>query len=66
MSVDQLSDYLGLKKNTIYQYVFKNKIPYKKIPGSSKLIFSRSEVDAWIEGGDFKNGDIERTSAEIW
>jgi len=46
LTVDELSAYLGLKPNTIYQYVHENRIPYHKIPGSSKLLFARKEVDA--------------------
>lgn len=52
LNVDELSKYLGLKASTIYQYVNQNRIPYKKIPGSSKLLFSRSKIDQWIENGN--------------
>ncbi len=48
LSVDELANYLGLKPSTIYQYVNQDRIPYRKIPGSSKLIFRRSEIDSWI------------------
>lgn len=51
MGIDEVSDYIGLKTSTIYQYVNQNKIPFRKIPGSSKLIFSRESIDEWIEKG---------------
>ncbi|NIR49635.1 helix-turn-helix domain-containing protein [candidate division KSB1 bacterium] len=49
LSVEDVADYLNLKVNTIYRYVTEHRIPYKKIPGSSKLIFSRREIDTWLE-----------------
>jgi hypothetical protein len=35
------------KRNTIYDYVAKDKIPYKKV--SRKLIFSKSKLISWIK-----------------
>jgi excisionase family DNA binding protein len=69
MSIEDLSDYLGLKINTIYQYVSQKKIPCKRIPGSSRLIFSRNEIDLWIEkGNETHHGDDEssNTANMIW
>jgi predicted DNA-binding transcriptional regulator AlpA len=40
------------KRNTIYDYVGKNKIPHQKI--SRKLIFSKSELIAWIKASRVK------------
>ena len=40
------------KRNTIYDYVGKNKIPHQKI--SRKLIFSKSELIAWIKESKVK------------
>ena len=68
MDIEDLSDYLGLKVNTIYQYVSQKKIPCKKIPGSSKLIFSRKEIDRWIENGkasDQNSGNAKTESTRI-
>lgn len=48
LTIEELSAYIGLKPNTIYQYVHENRIPYNKIPGSNKLLFCRREVDFWI------------------
>lgn len=63
----QLADYLGLSVNTVYQYVSKAKIPFHKIPRSSKLIFSRKEIDHWVEGDESgaDNNPIEIVG-EIW
>lgn len=68
LSVVELSQYLGLKKSTVYQYVYRKQIPYKKIPGSRKLIFSKNEIDSWIESYSVDNEKKEaiETSDEIW
>ena len=52
---EQLAHYLGLSVHTIYQYVSDDKIPFHKIPGSSRLLFHRDEVDCWILGNRDKN-----------
>ena len=49
LNVEQVSDYLGLEPGTIYQYTRKGKIPHKKIPGGRTLLFSREEIDDWID-----------------
>jgi excisionase family DNA binding protein len=69
MSIEDLSDYLGLKINTIYQYVSQKKIPCKRIPGSSRLIFSRNEIDLWIKNGKTPDQDSTNATTEstrIW
>ena len=73
LTVEGLSSYIGLKVSTIYQYVNNNKIPFKKLPGSSKLIFSKQEIDRWIELGNINDEAKEvaleeatKTSVELW
>ena len=68
LTVDELSAYIGLKPSTIHQYVHEDRIPFRKIPTSRKLIFLRKEIDAWIIN---KNGHsrVEKAQAEanrIW
>jgi len=64
---EQVADYLGLSINTIYQYVSKKRIPYYKIPNSTKLLFKKAEIDEWIGG---RNGETEsipkKIADEIW
>lgn len=45
----QITNY---KRNTIYGYVAKRKIPFKKI--NRKLIFSKKELVAWIKASRVK------------
>jgi len=69
MGIEDLSDYIGLKTSTIYQYVNQQRIPFRKIPGSSRLIFSREQIDEWIEGGGYSDPALSNARKEanrIW
>ena len=69
MTPDQLALYLGLSVQTIYQYVSNRKIPFYKIPGSSKLLFHKQEVDGWICGNQKckdRVSDAKKVADEIW
>ena len=69
LSVGELSEYLGVKRATVYQYVHQKQIPYKKIPGSRKLIFSRYDIDQWIgnsNGRDQNLKNAKKESNRIW
>ncbi len=51
MSVNDVSKLTGYSKNTIYQLVHYDKIPYHKPEnGGNKLIFFRSEINEWLIG----------------
>ena len=69
LTPDQLARYTGLSVHTIYQYVSNRKIPFHKIPGSSKLLFHKDEIDLWIQGDvDVKDDRIhaKKVVDEIW
>lgn len=67
LTIEHLAEYLGLSVHTIYQYVHKNKIPFHKIPSSTKLVFKRYEIDCWIEGKDPGSDTIASKRAnDIW
>ena len=51
-----LAEYLGIKLNTVRQYVSRDKIPYFKMPGSRSVRFRKAEIDAWMRQG-FKTAD---------
>ena len=68
-TIEQVANYIGLSTNTVYQYVSKRKIPFYKIPNSSKLIFKREEIDKWIEGDGYQRIDedkAEEKAGMIW
>lgn len=48
MTVEEVAAYLGFEKQTIYNKVHTNAIPFHKI-GLKAVRFKKAEVDAWIE-----------------
>jgi len=61
MNIDELADYLRLKKQTIYNWLNQRKISGIKVGGVWR--FERREVEAWLKSrrrlsnpGDNKNG----------
>ena len=47
MGIDQASEFLKLKKSTLYQLVFKRGIPFYK--STKKLLFKKSDLINWVE-----------------
>lgn len=47
MSIEEAADYLGVKKSTLYSWVFYRKIPYLKI--GRLLKFDLKELQDWID-----------------
>jgi len=69
LTVSDLSVYIGIKLSTVYQYVHQNRIPYHKIPGSSKLVFAKAEVDEWIRNNGFSSKEsinAKQLADNIW
>ncbi len=48
MTVEEVAEYLGFSKQTIYDKVHDNRIPFHKI-GPKAVRFKKVEIDAWIE-----------------
>lgn len=69
LNIGELADYISVKPATIYQYVNRGQIPFNKIPGGSRLIFSRDDIDSWIKNGNHNDTTNDRAKAEadrIW
>ncbi len=47
LDIDELADYLRLKKQTIYNWLHQGKISGMKVGGVWR--FERREVDAWLK-----------------
>ncbi len=52
LSVDEIAEYLGIKKFTVYKWVERLDLPARKI--GRLLKFRKSEIDAWVENHDAK------------
>jgi excisionase family DNA binding protein len=46
LTLERTSEYLGIKKTTLYQWMHKNKIPYYR-PAGKLVFFSRLELNKW-------------------
>ncbi|MCD4781659.1 MAG: helix-turn-helix domain-containing protein [Candidatus Omnitrophica bacterium] len=47
LTVDEIADYLRVKKRTIYDWVKKGKIPAIKTVGQWR--FKKDRIDSWLE-----------------
>jgi excisionase family DNA binding protein len=68
LSIDDLVDLTGYKKNTIYRLVHDRKIPYRKpMHGGRKLVFLRPEIEDWMKGRKNQSTDeyIEQMEEEL-
>ena len=52
MNIDELSQYLGIRKSSLYSMVEKREIPYYKI---GRLVrFKKVDIDSWVAGLKFE------------
>ena len=47
MTIEEVADYLRVKKRTIYEWLKKGKIPAIKTVGQWR--FKKSKIDAWLD-----------------
>jgi excisionase family DNA binding protein len=58
LSVDEIGDYLGIKRDTVYKWISEKGMPAHKIGCLWK--FKKDEVDTWVRDGkasDSKEGE---------
>ena len=56
LSVEEIAQYLGISKDTVYTWINKRKMPAHKIGRLWK--FKKEQVDTWVEAGGA--GDKEK------
>ena len=49
MTIEDLAEYLQVKKRTVYEWLKKGKVPALKIVGQWR--FKKDKIDAWVETG---------------
>lgn len=49
LSVDEIGDYLGIKRDTVYKWISEKSMPAHKIGRLWK--FKKNQVDKWIVNG---------------
>ncbi len=53
LSVDQIAEYLGVSRDTIYAWLNHKQMPGHRVGHLWK--FKRAEVDSWVRGGGASN-----------
>ena len=64
MTVEQLSDYLTIARQTIYEKCSKKEIPYFK--AGKRLYFKKSVINDWINSGRRYTTDALMQQAAEW
>ncbi|MBD3627663.1 helix-turn-helix domain-containing protein [Cyclobacterium sp.] len=63
MTIEETSDFLHVKKQTLYAYVSKGIIPHSKRAG--RLYFSKNDLIQWIKEGNKRSFDVEEEAKNI-
>jgi excisionase family DNA binding protein len=61
-SVDEIAVYLGVKKDTVYKWIDRKKMPAHKVGRLWK--FQRTEVDEWVRSGSSARARTGRAENE--
>ena len=60
LSVDEIGDYLGIKRDTVYKWISGKGMPAHKIGRLWK--FKKDQVDKWVEAGGAATGTEEQSN----
>lgn len=63
LTIEETSEFLHVKKQTIYSYVSKGLIPHHKRAG--RLYFLKDELIDWIMSGNKRVFDVEEEAKKI-
>ena len=50
LSLEEIATYLGIKRDTVYKWINRKKMPAHKVGSLWK--FKRNEIDEWVRSGD--------------
>ena len=57
LSVDEIADHLGIKRDTVYKWISERQMPGHKIGRLWR--FNKKEVDEWVKSGGAGEKDNE-------
>ncbi len=63
LSVDEIADHLGIKRDTVYKWISERQMPGHKIGRLWK--FNQREVDEWVRGGGANTSPSENEQSKI-
>lgn len=55
ITTEEAAEHIGCNRDRIYYLVAANRIPHRK--EGTRLMFRRSDLDAWIQDGDAADAD---------
>ena len=58
LSVDEIAEYLGVKRDTVYKWIGRKEMPAHKVGSLWK--FKREEIDDWVRSGGASNTSSAR------
>jgi len=61
LSVDEIADYLGVKRDTLYKWINRRAMPAHKVGRLWK--FQRDEIDQWVRDGSATMTGLVSTAA---
>jgi len=50
LSLEEIATYLGIKRDTVYKWINRRKMPAHKVGSLWK--FKRDEIDEWVRSGE--------------
>jgi len=62
LSVMEIAEYLGVRRETVYKWLERKDMPAHKVGRLWK--FKRDEVDRWVRGGKAAIADSDSTNTE--
>lgn len=62
VSVEEIAEYLGISKDTVYAWIAKKDMPAHKVGRLWK--FKTEEVDDWVRSGNASDGQNDIETAE--
>lgn len=58
LKIDELSEYINVKKSTIYDMVYRKRIPYIKI--NNLLRFDKETINIWLSSKTYIPFELEK------
>jgi len=56
LSLEEIAAYLGIKRDTVYKWITRKKMPAHKVGSLWK--FRRDEIDDWVRSGDARDNGM--------
>ena len=58
LSVDEIAEYLGIKRDTVYKWIDRKRLPAHKVGSLWK--FRKEEIDTWVRSGNASDSSNAR------